>query len=117
VVDKAGLVATYLLVASWGATDADIDSFGDVLKNAPASVLGYCRSGARGATLWLLHEVQMRTLPEMLAAMNATGTVSPGVWPTRVKRQPRPAVSNSMSPSSVALRRQQVFVQVNRACP
>jgi sulfide:quinone oxidoreductase len=76
---KAGLVAAYLPIESGLVTDENVDDFGELLKDLPRPLLGYCRSGTRSATLWSLHEAKKRPLPEILAATKAAGYDMNGV--------------------------------------
>lgn len=47
-----GLEIRYVPVQPSGATEADHAAFSSALAELPGPVLGYCRSGARAATLW-----------------------------------------------------------------
>ena len=47
-----GLQIRYVPVQPSGATEADHAAFSNALAEIPGPVLGYCRSGARAATLW-----------------------------------------------------------------
>jgi sulfide:quinone oxidoreductase len=47
-----GLQIRYVPVQPSGATEADHAAFSGALADLPGPVLGYCRSGARAATLW-----------------------------------------------------------------
>jgi sulfide:quinone oxidoreductase len=76
---KAGLVAAYLPVETGMVTDENVVEFGNIVKDLPRPLLGYCRSGTRSATLWSLHEAQKRPLPEILAATKAAGYDMNGV--------------------------------------
>jgi sulfide:quinone oxidoreductase len=76
---KAGLVAAYLPVETGMVTDENVVEFGNILKDLPRPLVGYCRSGTRSATLWSLHEAQKRPLPEILAATKAAGYDMNGV--------------------------------------
>jgi len=76
---KAGLVAAYLPVETGMVTDENVVEFGNIVKDLPRPLLGYCRSGKRSATLWSLHEAQKRPLPEILAATKAAGYDMNGV--------------------------------------
>lgn len=44
---QAGLTAVYQPVVSGAMTGSDIDRFADLLRELPAPVLAYCRSGTR----------------------------------------------------------------------
>ncbi len=70
---KVGLETAYLPIESGLVTDENVDAFGEILKDLPRPLLGYCRSGTRSATLWSLHEANKRPLPEILAATKAAG--------------------------------------------
>jgi sulfide:quinone oxidoreductase len=76
---KAGLVAAYLPVETGMVTDENVVEFGNIVKDLPRPLVGYCRSGTRSATLWSLHEAQKRPLPEILAATKAAGYDMNGV--------------------------------------
>ncbi len=51
---RHGLEARYLPVVSGRITDEDIAGFAAALRELPAPVLAFCRSGTRSATLWAL---------------------------------------------------------------
>jgi sulfide:quinone oxidoreductase len=76
---KVGLETAYLPIESGLVTDENVDAFGEILKDLPRPLLGYCRSGTRSATLWSLHEANKRPLPEILAATKAAGYDMNGV--------------------------------------
>jgi sulfide:quinone oxidoreductase len=48
----AGLRAAYLPIMPGQMTRADVEAFARLLETLPAPVFGYCRSGARAASLW-----------------------------------------------------------------
>lgn len=57
---RVGLEAAYVPVQSGSVSDEDVAAFGAALHDLPHPVLAYCRSGARSANLWSLHESRMR---------------------------------------------------------
>ena len=51
----AGLGFAAVPVRPGHVTDADVESFAAAMKATVGPVLGYCRTGARAATLWALN--------------------------------------------------------------
>jgi sulfide:quinone oxidoreductase len=49
-----GLAWRYLPVRSGQVGDQDADDFADALRELPAPVLAFCRSGTRSSSLWAL---------------------------------------------------------------
>lgn len=52
--ERQGLAFAHIPIESGKATDADADEMRRALDGLPGPVLGFCRSGARSATLWAL---------------------------------------------------------------
>lgn len=52
--ERHGLAFEHIPISPGKATDADADAMARALDTLPKPVLGYCRSGARAATLWAL---------------------------------------------------------------
>nr|WP_306267697.1 TIGR01244 family sulfur transferase [Pararhizobium sp. IMCC3301] len=59
--DAAGLEIRYLPVISGQLQDQDIAEFSAALRDLPAPVLAYCRTGTRSAMLCSLHENRNKT--------------------------------------------------------
>ena len=76
---KAGLETHYLPVESGKVSDADAESFGQVLEATPKPVLAYCRSGTRSVTLWALSRAGRLPLPDILAKAKGAGYDMHGV--------------------------------------
>ncbi len=53
---SAGLVAAYLPVEAGNICEQDVIDLSTTLDDLPRPILGYCRSGARVAMLWSLHQ-------------------------------------------------------------
>lgn len=64
---EAGLDYIAIPVTHAGFSHPQIDLFAEVLANAVAPVLGYCRSGTRSAFLWSLAEAKAGRSPDDLA--------------------------------------------------
>lgn len=54
----AGLAARHIPVVGGQIGDTDVQDFADALKQLPAPILAYCRSGARSTTLWTLADAK-----------------------------------------------------------
>ncbi len=54
----SGMDFAHVPVEPGKATDADADAMKEALARMPQPVLGFCRSGARAATLWALAEAE-----------------------------------------------------------
>ncbi|MBL8583399.1 MAG: TIGR01244 family phosphatase [Rhizobiaceae bacterium] len=48
----AGIKAAYIPIVPGQMTRADVEAFKGLLATLPGPVFGYCRSGARAASLW-----------------------------------------------------------------
>ncbi len=64
----AGIDYVAIPVTQAGFSHPQIDLFSEVLANAVAPVLGYCRSGTRSAFLWSLAEAKAGRSPDDLAS-------------------------------------------------
>jgi sulfide:quinone oxidoreductase len=76
----AGIEARHQPVGTGDVTDGDVADFEAIIRELPAPVLGYCRSGSRSSTLWALAERgRGRALPETTASASAAGPDLGGV--------------------------------------
>ncbi|MDJ0993756.1 MAG: TIGR01244 family sulfur transferase [Dinoroseobacter sp.] len=75
----AGIEARYVPVQAGMVKDADVEAFGDALKDLQRPLLAYCRTGTRSATLWSFHESHKRPMSEILGATKAAGYDMTGV--------------------------------------
>ncbi len=56
--EKLNIHTSYLPVVGGKITDADVDSFGELMNQLPKPIHAYCRSGMRSTTLWALYRGQ-----------------------------------------------------------
>ena len=70
---RAGLAARHVPIRPGPPEEADVAAFGIALRELPAPILAYCRSGTRSATLWSLSVAGTRPTEEILAATRAAG--------------------------------------------
>lgn len=63
----AGLDFRHIPVVESKITDNDIALFRPALIDLPKSILAYCRSGARSATLWALSMVETASIEHVMA--------------------------------------------------
>lgn len=71
---KQGLEFKYLPISSLEAiTKDDIEQFYRNIKELPAPILAYCRTGTRSAVLWSLSQSKQRSTSEILKLTKAAG--------------------------------------------
>lgn len=70
---KAGLGFAAVPVRPGHVTDADVESFASAMEAAEGPVLGYCRTGARAATLWALNAADALEPDIVLSSAAAAG--------------------------------------------
>ncbi|WP_434666627.1 beta-lactamase hydrolase domain-containing protein [Paraburkholderia sp. A3BS-1L] len=70
---QLGMEAHYLPVESGKVSDQDAEQFRGYLDTLPRSLLAYCCSGMRSATLWALASTSTMSLVEILAAGKRAG--------------------------------------------
>lgn len=75
---EMGMEARHQPVAS-PVTDADAETFSDLLDELPGPVFAHCRSGTRSATLWALGQANDRSLSDILGRTKAAGFDMSGV--------------------------------------
>ncbi|ADH88309.1 protein of unknown function DUF442 [Ancylobacter novellus DSM 506] len=71
--EALGMAFVHIPVTPGTYVDEDVASMRAMLDRLSGPVLGYCRSGARAATLWALAEAGRRTPAEILALTDAAG--------------------------------------------
>lgn len=73
--ERAGLKWFCVPVASGEYTEADVEAFGKALDNAPAPVLGFCRTGRRAVHMWAQSRAQdpQCSIPMLLKAAHEAG--------------------------------------------
>ncbi|MFB2706077.1 TIGR01244 family sulfur transferase [Marinobacter shengliensis] len=73
--ERAGLQWFCVPVASGEYTEADVEAFGKALDNAPAPVLGFCRTGRRAVHMWAQSRAQdpQCNIPMLLKAAHEAG--------------------------------------------
>ena len=70
---RAGLATRYIPVVSGNLTDRDVADFDRALRELPAPVLAFCRSGTRSAILWALSQAGRRSTAAILEAAADAG--------------------------------------------
>lgn len=74
----AGMKAHHIPVVAGSITDDDVAKFSAALRELPAPVLGFCRSGMRAATLWGLSKAGELSSDEIISvAASADCDLSP----------------------------------------
>jgi len=68
-----GMAFVHIPVVPGAFGDAEVERMRVALEAAPGPVLGYCRSGARAATLWALAQAGRRPPEEIIALASAAG--------------------------------------------
>ncbi len=70
---KLKIKTHYLPVVSGKISEADVTAFAQLFKESKKSVLGYCRSGMRAASLWALSQGASQGLAQTLEAGKQAG--------------------------------------------
>ena len=70
---KAGLDFAAVPVRPGHITDEDVERFAAAIKTSEGPVLGYCRTGARAATLWALNAIDALEPDVVLSSAAAAG--------------------------------------------
>lgn len=65
--EAEGMTFHYLPTQASAIADETVDSFVEILKEAPRPVVAYCRTGTRAAMLWALSEAGKQSLSAILA--------------------------------------------------
>jgi sulfide:quinone oxidoreductase len=89
--EAKGIEMRYLPIFPGQLDDTDAAAFRQMLKDLPAPVLAYCRSGTRSAMLWALAVAEAKPLTDILAATQAAGYDASGLIPRLATRAPAPA--------------------------
>lgn len=71
--EALGMAFVHIPITPGRFGDADVAQMRAMLDRLPGPILGYCRSGARAATLWALAEAGRRPPEEILALTGAAG--------------------------------------------
>lgn len=71
--EQAGLAFAHVPVAGGAISDEDIAAFRQALEDLPKPVLGFCRSGARTASLWALAQAGERPADQLIACAREAG--------------------------------------------
>lgn len=70
---RAGLEYHYLPIVPGQLSPEQIETFGEILDNAPGPVLAYCRSGTRSITAWALGQAGKKPAGEIIEAARQAG--------------------------------------------
>lgn len=62
----AGMEARHIPVTPGAITDEDAARFGSALEEHPGPIVGFCRTGARSASLWALSNADQRPADELI---------------------------------------------------
>jgi len=76
-----GLAVRYAPVVAGEVTDADVAAFAAVMRELPAPVLAFCRTGTRSATLWALSQAGRLSTDAILATTAEAGYDLSGLRP------------------------------------
>ena len=90
--EATGIETRYLPIFPGQLDDTDAAAFRQMLKDLPAPVLAYCRSGTRSAMLWALAVAEAKPLTDILGRhAGAAGYDASGLIPRLATRAPAPA--------------------------
>jgi len=76
-----GISITHIPVDSGSISDADIEAFTRVYKNAEGPILAYCRSGMRSTVMWAMAEAKTMDIDEIVATAKGVGYDIAGLRP------------------------------------
>ncbi|EMP55456.1 beta-lactamase hydrolase-like protein [Marinobacter santoriniensis NKSG1] len=76
-----GLEWVYMPVASGNITDADVDAFAPMIRDAEKPVLAFCRSGTRCTVLWALSSARSGQSREIVDKARNAGYDIAGLAP------------------------------------
>ncbi|MGB7299402.1 MAG: TIGR01244 family sulfur transferase [Burkholderiaceae bacterium] len=68
-----GLAFRYLPAEPGKVSDEQADEFGQLLRELPGPVLGFCRTGMRSTTMWALHMAANQSSVDILVAASSAG--------------------------------------------
>lgn len=70
---RHGLDVRSIPITPGQITDADVDAFAQALRDMPAPLLAYCRTGTRSVSLWALAQVGHLSVGAILKAAKSAG--------------------------------------------
>ncbi|PCM45765.1 TIGR01244 family sulfur transferase [Marinobacter sp. ANT_B65] len=76
-----GMTWVYMPVQSGNVTDADVDRFGEMIRNSEKPVLAFCRTGTRCTILWSLNAVRTTPAQEVFSKASNAGYDMSGLAP------------------------------------
>ncbi len=85
---RLGLVYYHIPVAGGRPPETDIQAFGEVRRQGPGLVLGFCGSGTRAAVMWAYDMAPFRPVDELLEACADCGYQLDKLRPRLQRRQP-----------------------------
>lgn len=83
---EQGLKWVYMPVESGNITDADVDQFATMIRDADAPVFAFCRSGTRCTVLWSLSNARELEPQEILAKAQQAGYDITGLIPRLIQQ-------------------------------
>ena len=69
----AGMEARHIPVTPGAITEEDAARFGAALEQLPGPIVGFCRTGARAASLWALSNPDQRPAEELIRTARDAG--------------------------------------------
>ncbi|MDO6442406.1 TIGR01244 family sulfur transferase [Marinobacter sp. 2_MG-2023] len=76
-----GMEWVYMPVQSGNVTDADVDHFGAMIRDAEKPVLAFCRTGTRCTVLWALNAARTTPAQEIFTKASSAGYDMSGLAP------------------------------------
>jgi len=84
--EEHGLAWVYQPVESGNISDQDVQTFSDLMADAPKPVLAFCRSGTRCTILWALSEVSHSDPDSIIGQAASAGYDIRGLKPRLASR-------------------------------
>ncbi|MFO8141486.1 MAG: TIGR01244 family sulfur transferase [Marinobacter sp.] len=81
-----GLTWVFMPVESGNITDADVDQFAAMIRNADKPVFAFCRSGTRCTVLWSLSNAREHDPQEILSKAQQAGYDMTGLIPRLIQQ-------------------------------